>query len=116
MNRTLSVQKVLFKIFLFLFTLNMSFYVLPGDLVQSYGLLGEVSSYISVENQDSFIQSNPIKYKSDNQYRAYHNNIQQRTQYLLLITILLLYFYYQRYLPTIHKHITPIILKVRMNH
>lgn len=109
-----------------LFAINISFGILPGGIIPSYGLLGEVASFATEENQESVIQSNPYK-KSLNKRNLNKrnlkkvvipltNNKKQKAQYvwlMLIIMILFIYYLHYWYIYSVDK--TPVALNVRMN-
>lgn len=116
MKRAILLKKIVFKVLIILFTINVSFCILPGEIIPSYGLFGEVTSFFAVENQESGIQSNPIKSISNKRYKALINNEQQKVLYewlVLIITILSML--YLLYWLIFSNYITPVVLKVRMN-
>jgi hypothetical protein len=116
MKRALSLQKIVFRFFILLITISVSFSILPGGIIPSYGLFGEITSFYVIENQISGIQSNPIKANSNKQYKTRIDKKEQKAQYerLLLLTAILCMLYL-KYLPIFLNFITPAALKVRMN-
>jgi hypothetical protein len=116
MKRTILAQKILFRIIIFFFTVNISFCVLPGGIAYSYGLFGEMTSLSVAENQNNVIQSNPIKYNVNQQNKTIINREQRKAQYAWLLMIILLSVYHLRCWLTASNYVTPVILKVRMNH
>lgn len=116
MKRAMTLKKLILNAFLILFTINVSFCILPGGIIPSYGLLGEVTSFFAVESQENGIQSNPIRSGSNKQYKERINNEQQKVLYewlVLIITILSML--YLQYWLIFSNYITPVVLKVRMN-
>jgi hypothetical protein len=116
MKRAMPLNKIIFKIYIILFSINISFCILPGGILPSYGLFGELTSFYAVEYQESGIQSNPIKNISNKQYKARINNEQQKVLYEWLVLIItLLSMLYLLYWLIFSNYITPVVLKVRMN-
>ncbi len=116
MKKAIPLKKIIFKVFIILFTINVSFCILPGGIIPSYGLFGEVASFFAVENQESSIQSNPIKGISNKQYKARINNEQQKVLYEWLVFIIaILSMLYLQHWFVFSDYITPVVLKVRMN-
>ncbi|MBQ7926457.1 MAG: hypothetical protein IJ335_09215 [Lachnospiraceae bacterium] len=50
MNRK---ENLLLRLFLMLFTISMSFVVLPGGVVNAYGLFGEVTASVAQEQEQA---------------------------------------------------------------
>lgn len=131
MESAISSKKIMFKFFMLLFAMNVSFSVLPGSIVSSYGLFGEVASFSAEENQESGIQTNPNKRnsnkRSSNKRNLNKNNLKkrviplsnkkrQKVQYAWLIIILIaIPIYYLQYRILYTDDVTPVGLKVRMN-
>lgn len=126
MESTISSKKIIFKFFMLLFATNVSFSVLPGGIVTSYGLLGEVASFSAEENQESGIQSNPNK-RNLNKRNSNSSNLKkrviplinkkiQKAQYSwLMLIIMTLFIHYSLYWLIYSNDVTPVALKVRMN-
>lgn len=109
-------KKAIFRVLIFLFTINVSISVLPGGIVQSYGLFGELLSVSVAENQESGIRAKAVKGKSDKRYKTIINKEQQRVQYVWpLLAIIILSILYLQYWLTFSNYETPVVLKVRMN-
>jgi hypothetical protein len=116
MKRVLLTKKLLYKFFILLITVNVSLSILPGGIIPSYGLFGEITSFSALENQDSTIESNPIKRNSNQRYKALINKEQQKVQYAwLLLIIIILSIHYFQYWHIFSNYVTPVLLKVRMN-
>jgi hypothetical protein len=116
MKSAMPLKKIIFKVFIILFTINASFCILSGGIIPSYGLFGEATSFYAVETQESGIQSNPIKSNSNKRYKTRINDEQQKVLYewlVLIITILSIL--YLQYWFIFSNYITPVVLKVRMN-
>ena len=116
MKRAISFRKMIFKVFLILFAMNVSFCILPGGFLPSYGLFGEITSFYAAENQESNIQSNPAKCNSNKQYKVRINSEQQIVLYKwLVLLIAILFMLYLQHCLIFSKYRTPVVLKVRMN-
>lgn len=116
MKRTTIKNKVIFRLLVALFTINISFCILPGGIIPCHGLFGEVTSSIANENQEKYIHSRQIKRKSNEQYTAQAINQHQKVLYKWLTLVLaILSSLYLQHCHRILKYITPVVLKVRMN-
>ncbi len=116
MKKTKLSKRAIFRIFILLFTMTVSVGVLPGGIVQSYGLFGELSSVFVVKNQESGIQAKAVKGISDKRYKTIINKEQQRVQYeWILLAIIIFSVHYLQYWLTFSNYKTPVVLKVRMN-
>lgn len=58
-KRLLLSEKVLIKIAIYVFTINIFFVVLQGGFAGFYGMFGEMTFFASTHQQESVIQSKP---------------------------------------------------------
>jgi len=116
MKRLVFSEKILKKIVIYLFTINISLSVLPGGFTGIYGLFGEMTSVTVVEHQESVIRSKPIKNISIKNGKVIINNEINKALYAWLLRIIIIssicYLLYWLYL---NYYATPVALKVRMN-
>jgi len=113
-----------------LFAINVSFGILPGGIIPSYGLFGEVASFAAEENQESGIQPssnkrnlnkrNPNKNKQNKgnlkkRVISLTNKKKQKAQYAWVMLIIILFIHYLQYWLVYSDEVTPVGLKVRMN-
>lgn len=126
MERPIFSKKIILKFFMLLFVVNVSFSILPGGIIPSYGLLGEVASVSSEEIQESGIQSKPSK-RNLNKRNLTKSNLKKRgtpltgkkkhkVQYAwLTLIIMILFIQYLKYWHIYSNDSTPVGLKVRMD-
>ena len=130
MKSAISPKKIIFKFFMLLFAINVSFGILPGGIIPSYGLFGEVASFAAEENQESGIQPssnkrnlnkrNPNKNKQNKgnlkkRVISLTNKKKQKAQYAWVMLIIILFIHYLQYWLVYSDEVTPVGLKVRMN-
>ena len=140
MESAISSKKIIFKFFTLLFAINVSFGILPGGIIPSYGLFGEVASFAAEENQESGIQPNtnkrnlnkrnlnkrnlnkrnPNKSKQNKgnlkkRVTSLTNKKKQKAQYAWVLLIIILFIHYFKFRLIYSDEVTPVGLKVRMN-
>ncbi|MBS5934060.1 MAG: hypothetical protein KIC94_14465 [Clostridiales bacterium] len=130
MESAISSKKIIFKFFTLLFAINVSFGILPGGIIPSYGLFGEVASFAAEENQESDIQPNtnkrnlnkrnPNKSKQNKgnlkkRVTSLTNKKKQKAQYAWVLLIIILFIHYFKFRLIYSDEVTPVGLKVRMN-
>ena len=116
MKRNFLSRKTIFRLLIILLTMNIQYCVLPGGITQSYGLFGEMTSYLSAENQETVLQSSPLNNIRNKQCKSISRHELLKARSLWILTLLLLFIYYLQYWHTIAFNKTPVRLKVRMNH
>lgn len=126
MERSIFPKKIILEFFMLLFAINVSFSILPGGIIPSYGLFGEVASVSSEENQESGIQSKPSK-RNLNKRNLTKSNLKKRVipltgkkkhkvQYVWRMLIIMIFFsHYLQYWHIYSSDSTPVGLKVRMD-
>ena len=116
MDKSSLTKKILYKIFILLFMIDISFTVIPSGIVQNYGLFGELTSFTAQDYQESSIQSKPIKLVNNKRITTIYNRVQRKSDYLwyLFLMIIMITSYLMSGL-ILSNGITPVVLKVRMN-
>lgn len=107
-------KKILFKAFILLFMIDISFSVLSDGITRSYGLFGELKAFSAAERQESSILAKPVRINSGKGLKLIVKKAEQIVRYAwLLLIVIILYIYCLRYFCP--DFITPVALKVRMN-
>ena len=116
MDKSSLTKKILYKIFILLFMIDISFTVRPSGIVQNYGLFGELTSFTAQDYQESSIQSKPIKLVNNKRITTIYNRVQRKSDYLwyLFLMIIMITSYLMSGL-ILSNGITPVVSKVRMN-
>ncbi|WP_029503522.1 hypothetical protein [Lachnoclostridium phytofermentans] len=116
MKRITSSKKFIYRIFILLFMIDISFSVIPSGIIQSYGLFGELTSNVAVEKQERSILSKSIKYSIKKRYKPKPVREQMKLEYewLLLVIIIILIKYLMSGV-ILSKVKTPVVMRVRMN-
>ena len=105
-----SKNKFLFRLFLVLFTVSISAAAIPGEIINVYGLFGEVkASTVTWENKTETEEIAPAFEKSD---AVRSTAIYNRWREIAIRIIVLIFCSYAARLPKRHTIVT---LKVRMN-
>ncbi|MDF2611803.1 MAG: hypothetical protein K0R92_3277 [Lachnospiraceae bacterium] len=117
MKKARLYENLFFRVVLLLFILNISSSVLPGGGIQSYGLLGEMTAVSVSENQATVIQSNPNNRNLKIQSKKVLNIDLIEIQFAWITLLLVIHgLRYLIYLLSFKCQVTPVVLKVRMNH
>ncbi len=117
MNKKRFYENFIFRVILLLFVLNISSSILPGGGIQSYGLFGEMTAISVSYNQAIVIQSSPHNSKSKIRSKKIIILKLVEIQYTsLLILLAIRSLRYLNYLLPFKCQVTPVVLKVRMNH
>lgn len=96
--------------------IDISFSVIPSGIIQSYGLFGELTSYVAVEKQESSILSKSINSSINKRYKSTPGREQLKLDYeWLLLAIIIILIRYTISGLILSKVKTPVVMRVRMN-
>lgn len=115
MKRLILSEKVLIKIAIYLFTINISFVVLQGGFTGFYGMFGEMTFFVSTHQQESVIQSKPNRTHANILRNQLSKDIYKLQYAWLLRRIAIASIYYVIYWLKLASFSTPVILRVRMD-
>lgn len=130
LESAISSKTIIFKFFTLLLAINVSFGILPGGVIPSYGLFGEVASFAAEENQESGIQPNSNKRnlnkRNSNKSKQNKGNLKkrvisltnekkQKAQNAWVMLIIIFFIHYLQYWLVYSDEVTPVGLKVRMD-